>query len=87
MIEPRGWTTAAFCPMAGRGPTPEPPLPVVVVVVLVVVVVYCFKAAPSRITSALLSERESERGVFQPMGAKVSDLSNKILKMLVCDLS
>ena len=64
MIEPRGSTTAAFCPMAGRGPTPEPPLPVVVAVV---VVVYCFKAAPSRITFALLSEREreSERGFNQ----------------------
>ena len=69
MIEPRGCTTAAFCPMAGRGPTPEPPLPVVVtvvvvvevVVVAVVVVVYCIKAAPSRITFALLSERERER--------------------------
>ena len=70
MIEPRGCTTAAFCPMAGRGPTPEPPLPVVVAVVVVVVVaavevvvvvVYCFKAAPSRITFALLSERERER--------------------------
>ena len=70
MIEPRGSTTAAFCPMAGRGPTPEPPLPVVVAVVVVVevvvavvavvVVVYCFKAAPSRITFALLSERERE---------------------------
>ena len=59
MIEPRGCTTAAFCPMAGRGPTPEPPLPVAVVVA-VLVVVYCFKAAPSRITFALLSERERE---------------------------
>ena len=68
MIEPRGSTTAAFCPMAGRGPTPEPPLPVVVVVVVVlvlvvVVVVYCFKAAPSRITFALLSERERVKEV------------------------
>ena len=53
MIEPRGWTTAAFCPMAGRGPTPEPPLPVVVVVVVAVVVVVVVDSSRS---SGLLSQ-------------------------------